>query len=504
MPGRIELEIAEDLTLGDLMAHLPARLTAVAEPPIEVHVLHLDTFDWRLYAADLELTLERVLDRQRLCFLGPDDAPVTVPVTRLPRFADDLPVGFIADQVAPLLEMRALVVTGEARVERTLVHLRDPGGDDVAHLWLESGEVLDAESRATGSPLRRLEVVTAPGGEAVAAALAPLGARPAPSRLHLAAAARGREPGGYHSRPRLGLTADEPAPVALRRLLAGLFATVETNAPGVIEDVDSEFLHDLRVAVRRSRSVISELKGVIDRSAFAPWVEELRWLGRRTGELRDLDVQLLDFADLRRALGGGEALDPLEAFVRRLRAEEQRAVASALGGDRFRAFAEAWPRFLGRDEADASQRTIGEEADRRIRKAYRRIVRKGRRLGDDPPAEPLHRLRIDAKKLRYLLELFAELYDAKAVKTLVRDLKKVQSILGGFNDMEVQRERLAGFAERLYAAGEGRSATYLAMGRLDRLLEERQEGYRLGFARAFAAFDSADVRRHVDGLGGRR
>jgi CHAD domain-containing protein len=47
-------------------------------------------------------------------------------------------------------------------------------------------------------------------------------------------------------------------------------------------------------------------------------------------------------------------------------------------------------------------------------------------------------LRIDSKKLRYLLEFFAELYDSTTVSRLVSELKKLQNVLGVINDTQVQ------------------------------------------------------------------
>ena len=48
-----------------------------------------------------------------------------------------------------------------------------------------------------------------------------------------------------------------PAPVAVARLLLRLLDTCESNVDGVLRDIDTEFLHDLRVAVRRTRSASS-------------------------------------------------------------------------------------------------------------------------------------------------------------------------------------------------------------------------------------------------------
>ncbi len=75
--------------------------------------------------------------------------------------------------------------------------------------------------------------------------------------------ALGRHPADYTSGVDAEITATMPAPVAVARLLLRLLDTLELNVPGVLRDIDTEFLHDLRVAVRRTRSAIKLLGEVL-------------------------------------------------------------------------------------------------------------------------------------------------------------------------------------------------------------------------------------------------
>ncbi len=84
----------------------------------------------------------------------------------------------------------------------------------------------------------------------------------------------GGVPGGFPSRIDVPLRAEERADAAAAAVLRALLEVIEANLEGTIEDLDSEFLHDLRVSVRRSRAVQRELKGV-----FPP--SRLRALPRR-------------------------------------------------------------------------------------------------------------------------------------------------------------------------------------------------------------------------------
>ena len=141
-----------------------------------------------------------------------------------------------------------------------------------------------------------------------------------------------------------------------------------------------------------------------------------------------------------------------------------------------------------KSDARNAKRPISKIASRKILRAYKRMVKRGVQLSDPPPAEDLHRLRIDAKKLRYLLEFFGGLWPKKTTSRLVKELKQFQDILGGSNDMAVQQRHLAAFAETLMAEGSTRAGTVFAMGRLADTMAERQETYAEAFAERFELF----------------
>jgi CHAD domain-containing protein len=83
---------------------------------------------------------------------------------------------------------------------------------------------------------------------------------------------------------------ESPARVLLAGELTEFLQEVRDNLPGTIADVDTEFLHDVRVAVRRTRSVLK-----LGRSAFPAhvrevWEPQFKWLGELSTPVRDLDV----------------------------------------------------------------------------------------------------------------------------------------------------------------------------------------------------------------------
>ncbi len=73
-----------------------------------------------------------------------------------------------------------------------------------------------------------------------------------------------------------------------------LLDNINRNIPGVLADWDTEFLHDLRVAIRRTRSGLSLVKKVLPDAVVARFKRDFGLLGSLTGPTRDLDVYLLN------------------------------------------------------------------------------------------------------------------------------------------------------------------------------------------------------------------
>jgi CHAD domain-containing protein len=117
------------------------------------------------------------------------------------------------------------------------------------------------------------------------------------------------------------------------------------------------------------------------------------------------------------------------------------------------------------------------------------LRKRGGKIDDDSPKELLHRLRIDAKKLRYLLTFFRSLYPTATIDALVTALKKLQDNLGDFNDYGVQQAAMKDFAERMLAEG-APVTTIMAMGRLVERLESGEAKERRKFRKRFREFTS--------------
>ncbi len=298
---------------------------------------------------------------------------------------------------------------------------------------------------------------------------------------------------------------DEPADAAAAEVLRALLAAVEANLHGAIDDPDSEALHDLRVAVRRSRSVQRQLKRAFPPVELGRFRAEFRWLQALTGPARDLDVYVLGFDDLRRLVPEATRSD-LQAVLDLLGHHREQArdeMTDGLRSERFATLMTGWSALLEllpsmpiADRPDA-KRPIGELAGERIVKVYKRMVKMGRAIDVESPPEAYHELRKKGKELRYLLELFgAPLYPKKVVKPMIKSLKALQDVLGRHQDRHVQQAMLRSLAGEL-AARPDHAPTLIAVGELLASLHQDARATRGQFTERFEAFGSRAQRALV-------
>ncbi|HVN75962.1 MAG TPA: CHAD domain-containing protein [Thermoanaerobaculaceae bacterium] len=466
--------------IGRVSAARIAAVLASSSPvetaaPTTVLRRHVDTFDWALWRAGSRLTLEVAAGRTTARWeRAGEGRGRRLPVELNVVAAGDLPGGPLRDEVAAAAAGRALLPVGEVRARRRELRVVDADGKTRVRVWIDTIQPLRG-GRPAGSRARFVTVEPLTGyARAAAAVAARLHAEPGlaateEEELALAAAATGRRPGDYTSKLAVPLRAAEPAERAVRRILQHLAATLAANVDGTLRDLDAEFLHDLRVATRRTRTCLGQLKDVFPAAVIGRFGDEFRWLADATNQCRDLDVfvaELLRRGDALPSVDAG-VLDPLLEQVRVERAEAQRELAAALTSERFGALLRRWRRVIGRRfvGGERGAEPVADLAAERTLRAYRRLSSHARRLAPGAPAAELHRLRIDAKKLRYLLEFFAGLWDPEATKALVAELKLVQDTLGDYHDAFLQVGRLKTLAPVVLASGAG-AATLLAMGRL--------------------------------------
>jgi CHAD domain-containing protein len=148
---------------------------------------------------------------------------------------------------------------------------------------------------------------------------------------------------------------------------------------------------------------------------------------------------------------------------------------------------------------------LGPWAARRIARAWRRLRKHASDIGEGSPESQLHEVRLDGKRLRYLLEFFRSLRSAEEIDPLVKELKRFQDTLGAFNDARVQQVVLRDAALELGRRGAG-AEVLMAIGRLTERVEWTKSAERAKFAKRWKRFDAGTNRerfRLLFGSGGK-
>ena len=465
----------------------------------------LDTFDWQLYKAGLSLSSldENNNHTLRLQQLPEGDIIAQQPIATTPLFADELPPSRLSKHLPSAFPPRALLPQARQSETTQIWALLDE--EKKTRARIEYHAIKPMVNGATPLPL--LVLVQLRGYENDAGELYKwLSNRGALQQLTFdrvyerAFQCTPRQPGVYSSKFSLGLDKQQTTDSALRDILRHLLENIEANIPGTIADTDSEFLHDLRVAVRRSRSALTRIKGVFPPSAVEKFNQELRWIGSITGTCRDLDVHLLALPNMQNHLPSNlrSSLQAFENYLHSRKTEEHGRLAELLRSPRMLDFLTEWRSFLNESPeglTDTGAKTVQQTAGAATWKMYRRVIRDGQALTTESPAEHFHELRKDMKKLRYLMELFASLYPGKIWKQQLKLQKALQNILGDFQDLEVQAEAMLDNGRALYARDDTTAETLMALGILSEQLREQQAHSLDHFEDAFAELAGEDCRK---------
>jgi CHAD domain-containing protein len=507
---RTQLLLPDGLTASAAADTLAGHVAVVTQRAHRTDRTFWDTFDGRLHGAGLALvdTGSRFALTDAASYeeqAGEDHARGLRRV-----LLDVLPAGELRERLAPIVEMRALTPVVRVRSRLLPINVLDDEGKIVVRLQAEEPTVLSSGDEKVA--LRaRLNVVGVRGYDAafervLALLTGELGLAEATRPVHHdAIKATDGKLGGTSSKLKLTLDPGERADAAAVAILHRLLEIVQVNLPGTLADIDSEYLHDLRVAVRRSRALQRELRGVFPPEPLRVFRDEFRELQVLTGPTRDLDVQLLEFGELTSALPADRAGDvaPLLALLQARLASQRAAMVRGLRSDRTTALLGNWSDFLDGlvaapegDRPDAA-RPVADVAGERIGQVYRRMVKMGNAIDADSPHEALHDLRKKGKELRYLLEFFASLYPPEVVKPMVATLKGLQDVLGRFQDREVQADSLRALGDEI-AVAEGGAAALMAMGVLVQRLVAEQDAARAEFDESFARFAAKPQRKLVE------
>jgi len=506
MPSKI-YALPDTETATALKNALEASFAGLTETSERIGFELYDTFDWRLYK-NRRMLVKRgkqlaIIDSDS----GGDLVKHTCHTARLPTFWWDYPVSDFREQLEALTDIRGLRCVARLKQEQTVLRLLNADAKTVVRVILEKIVVQDRDVSIDQCTLIPVKGYRREAKQA-AKLLAANGLKPVSDPVCvLAMKQAGLQPGAYSSKVRIALTPDMNTRDAVKSLLEFLVGIMRINEDGVRQDIDTEFLHDFRVAVRRSRSLLSQVKDVFDPPTTAKLQAGLRTLGQWTGRLRDLDVYLLMQSHYETLVP-----DPLRPGVIRLfrslkarRTHELKKVVTAMASDEYVAiiaFLEKLPEQT-HDAASVPSNApvpVVDTAKTVIYRRFRKIIKSGGRITAATPDEKIHRLRIDCKKLRYLLEFFTSLFPAAEMKALIKQLKMLQDNLGTFNDLSVQQDFLYQYLKNMRTPSAGSFQLAAATGGLIVRLNLEQGRVRRDFFNVFRRFASKENRKRFTRL----
>ena len=193
-------------------------------------------------------------------------------------------------------------------------------------------------------------------------------------------------------------------------------------------------------------------------------------------------------------------LKPLFQSMRTQRKAEHDNFVQQLHSPAYGQIVSAWEDFLHSlkqeetEEAENSRKPVYELAREIIYKQYKKVVRDGVSIHPATPDGELHRLRIQCKKLRYLLEFFTSLFPAEDMAGLIKHFKKLQDNLGELNDLSLQQQYLKEYLQQEDRRVKDAKYSCAAIGGLMAVLDNRQKQVRQNFSAIFNAFHNEENR----------
>ena len=446
--AQLSLDLPDTVSTREVVNHLDENYNLNDFSSQATDVTFFDSFDWRLY------------EKNRLCYLQDKTLYLTdfsdrkqvppLPLAGRPhRFWWQFPQSDMKQALARILDMRALLPHtsfSEATRELRVTNRDEKVVAIVLLMELDLG---------SGKNIRSVRLCEVRGYNKwflkLSRDLSGFGETRPDTRvqtLKAAMAAVGRVPMDYRSGFSVPLTPEMESLTAVKTIYQDLLTTMLVNEQGIINDLDSEFLHDFRVAIRRTRSGLTLIKDVLDPEISSRFKDDFRYLGQITGPMRDLDVYLLMEGNYKARLPEHlqEGLHYFFEDLTKKRDRDLKKLVRALREPRYRSITSDWQEFLNGEanelQGKNSQVAIETLARKIITKRFQRILRDGKAINQGSPDEELHRLRIQGKKLRYSLEFFSSLFPKQEMKKLIKQLKLLQDNLGDFNDLSVQQEML--------------------------------------------------------------
>ncbi len=469
---------------------------------------YYDTYDWRLHRHSL--VFFNAGGNLCLQHFNGTDVAVETAGKRAKYFWWDLAPSELRNYLQGHIDMRALCPIIELSTAISRFRIMNSDRKTVGRLTLRRDQAAGSESNRDLPELVIIEEIRGYDSEyeAIAQNCSDLGFNRLRKNkvVHHLLKHSVRIPGDYGSKFNVKLRKTMSIGEAVAAICLRLLEDIDNNYAGVVSDIDSEFLHDFRIAIRRTRSLLSLLKKVLPEGTCTHFQREFRWLGSVTGPLRDIDVYLLEKEHylnlLPKSLQGG--MDSFFLQLQSRRSEALKKLQFNLNSERYDKLLDDWRRYLSDPSSDLfagiRRKNCFAYAGEMIGTRFNAFIRAANRISAESAHEELHRLRIKGKKFRYLLEFFKSFYDGRQMDVFVKHMKKLQDNLGDFNDLSVQQRMLAVELDSLRAKNLQTIRFAAALGGLIAVLGDKHKVVRSEFEATYAEFARPEVKEILQSM----
>jgi inorganic triphosphatase YgiF len=390
----------------------------------------------------------------------------------------------------------------ETRVQRTTYPLRHKGSD--IELAIDRGEI---DAGGLTLPLCEAEFELKQGDRTLlfdvarnfaAAASAELATR---SKAQRGFALLAGETAEIAKAEDIELTAEMSARAAFQSIASACLKQIIGNKPAILAD-RAEGIHQMRIGLRRLRAAISLFADLVSEAELRPIKAELKWLTNELGPAREFEVFLSQVvAPLKKRHARLAGMRSLSRDLEERREAARKRALAAICSKRFRALTLNVAGWLEtgswREPQDGKQREFCEEpietaAQAQLKRRWKKIRKRGRQLAKLDPAAR-HKLRIDAKKLRYATEFYETVFDRRKQQkqraAFLSALKDMQDCLGELNDIFMHEKLATGMANAPASRSPQRSRELFAAGLLAGREEARLKPLLTSAESAFQRFE---------------
>lgn len=281
------------------------------------------------------------------------------------------------------------------------------------------------------------------------------------------------------------LSAFLPVDQALTGMVYTLAKSLQKHRRHLIKDPsDVEELHQFRVELRKLRALLKEFKDFFAPDWYQKHYKQLSILMKKTNKKRDNDVAMIDMGSLCKQLDSKDkTLKAIKHSLRQKNKKLEVSLIKLLKSDTLKNELKLLVNLAKYSNIflPASSQPLILIAIGIIHTRIETILEDAAHICEDTQCDTYHELRIDFKKLRYVVELLEPLAQQERFKTVLEKLKSIQTLLGDINDFHMQQAQLDTFKQEMKKEKK-------SLGKLQEKMKAKEEKNKDAFGRAILRF----------------